>query len=76
MKVGSQPTYEELKPQTESAAGTERFGSQPTYEELKPGLAYPVSLVRPISSQPTYEELKRAYVSRSIVPQAAFAAYL
>ena len=33
---GSQPTYEELKPEKPRWAGCKRVGSQPTYEELKP----------------------------------------
>ncbi len=36
MMMGSQPTYEELKPMQQISPFHRIRGSQPTYEELKP----------------------------------------
>ena len=57
MFLGSQPTYEELKPDMRQRREQGDLRSQPTYEELKHdmGICKFDHLGR---SQPTYEELK------------------
>ena len=72
---GSQPTYEELKPQDFAKLQKGGVRSQPTYEELK---HKPVAL-RPaliLGSQPTYEELKQWRRGRGDPANKRFPAYL
>ena len=52
-----QPTYEELKRQTEGLPFLSAARCQPTYEELKQ-VERRHFFVRPVGCQPTYEELK------------------
>ena len=72
---GSQPTYEELKPQKQALSARRVGCSQPTYEELK--LMIPLIFLLPgISSQPTYEELKHHTAELSKKITSGFPAYL
>jgi len=54
----SQPTYEELKLQSDIVFDIAKSRSQPTYEELKRDVSGYLEVCRPGGSQPTYEELK------------------
>jgi len=67
--MGSQPTYEELKPLVGQHILRQIHGSQPTYEELKPGI-HASKIARQSCSQPTYEELKHSQsIKQSKAPE-------